>query len=269
MLFDPWKRQVNPSPLHTRTRTVPELILLWTIHDQHDTMSQHPRITNSIRTGLTRVAVETGTGSEAERYDQLVFTSTPKERPVIAVPPDLWVRMSVKMHCHGRWPFSDVHHGRIRRAVALHKPSTMDQPSLPNCGLIGEPCAHMKKNTFTSLQGRPTKLWNTMFAHSRRNASLKAENNASSSNASLTSPTYRNLPPYSTLESSSTRPPTMAQKMLSKSHGCRQDSLWKLSIRAQVQLLLLCKGDSHCARTVAPTTSRRTQPPVSGGWSLG
>ena len=115
-----------------------------------------------------------------------------------------------------------------------------DGPAIPsNLRPDWSAMPHMKKNTCTSLQGRPTKLWNTMFAHSRRNASLTARPIGTSHPIPHQDHPRRDPLPWH-------------RRCYQKNHGCRQDSLWKPSIRAQVQLLPLCKTIA-----TAPGPSRR------------
>ena len=52
MLFDPTERNVNPFLLQARIRTMNELVLALTIHDQEITMVKPARISFTVRTGL-------------------------------------------------------------------------------------------------------------------------------------------------------------------------------------------------------------------------
>ena len=52
MLFDAPERNVNPLLLQARIRTMKELVLALTIHDQKITMVKPARISFTVRTGL-------------------------------------------------------------------------------------------------------------------------------------------------------------------------------------------------------------------------
>ena len=100
MLLDPTERNVDPFLFPTGIRTMKKLVLTSGIHDKNVTMAETAQVSLIIRTGPTPPSEDYGP-TKTHRNDEFGLTTFPKQRFVIAVPPNTRVPSPVKDQVRG------------------------------------------------------------------------------------------------------------------------------------------------------------------------
>ena len=100
MLLDPTERNVDPFLFPTGIRTMKKLVLTSAIHDKNVTMAETAQVSLIIRTGPTPPSEDYGP-TKTHRNDEFGLTTFPKQRFVIAVPPNTRVPSPVKVQVRG------------------------------------------------------------------------------------------------------------------------------------------------------------------------